>query len=271
MQIRRPAQADRLRLNLEEVLRVASFLFATIFYIASAVLVGGLIYRVRLYARIPPPLKMPTTPAPTTIAGVALRLIREILLFESLFKASKSTWLFGWLFHFGLTLALLRHLRYVTEPIWGWVLWLQSAGAYAGAIMLIGLAGLWWRRLWVDRVRYISAPSDHLMLALFTALAGSGLALKNIWHTDVAAVKSFFLAWRSFDLLPWAWFLPAPDAAGNISTLPSLPADSVLYIHLGLAVVLLLIFPVSKLLHAPGLFFSPTRNQADNPRRRPHA
>jgi hypothetical protein len=28
----------------------------------------------------------------------------------------------------------------------------------------------------------------------------------------------------------------------------------------------MIIFPISKLLHAPGLFFSPTRNQADNPR-----
>jgi hypothetical protein len=28
----------------------------------------------------------------------------------------------------------------------------------------------------------------------------------------------------------------------------------------------MIIFPISKLLHAPGLFFSPTRNQTDNPR-----
>ena len=29
---------------------------------------------------------------------------------------------------------------------------------------------------------------------------------------------------------------------------------------------LMIVFPISKLLHAPGLFFSPTRNQADNAR-----
>jgi hypothetical protein len=28
----------------------------------------------------------------------------------------------------------------------------------------------------------------------------------------------------------------------------------------------MIVFPFSKLLHAPGVFFSPTRNQADNPR-----
>jgi hypothetical protein len=32
----------------------------------------------------------------------------------------------------------------------------------------------------------------------------------------------------------------------------------------------MIIFPFSKLLHAPGLFFSPSRNQADNPREKRH-
>jgi hypothetical protein len=32
----------------------------------------------------------------------------------------------------------------------------------------------------------------------------------------------------------------------------------------------MIIFPYSKLLHAPGLFFSPTRNQVDNPREKRH-
>jgi nitrate reductase gamma subunit len=45
-----------------------------------------------------------------------------------------------------------------------------------------------------------------------------------------------------------------------------LPADPVLYVHLGLVALLTIIFPISKLLHAPGLFFSPTRNMVDNPR-----
>ena len=34
--------------------------------------------------------------------------------------------------------------------------------------------GLWARRFLVDRVRYISAPSDHLMLALLVAIGASG-------------------------------------------------------------------------------------------------
>ena len=40
--------------------------------------------------------------------------------------------------------------------------------------------------------------------------------------------------------------------------------------HLALVALLMIIFPYSKLLHAPGIFFSPSRNQVDNPREKRH-
>jgi nitrate reductase gamma subunit len=49
-----------------------------------------------------------------------------------------------------------------------------------------------------------------------------------------------------------------------------LPADGLLYLHLALVALLMLIFPFSKLVHAPGLFFSPTRNQVDDSRETRH-
>jgi len=49
-----------------------------------------------------------------------------------------------------------------------------------------------------------------------------------------------------------------------------LPADPALIVHLTLVLTLMVIFPFSKLLHAPGLFFSPSRNQADDSRERRH-
>jgi len=49
-----------------------------------------------------------------------------------------------------------------------------------------------------------------------------------------------------------------------------LPADPLLLVHLGLVIILMIVFPISKLLHAPGVFFSPTRNQVDNARERRH-
>jgi nitrate reductase gamma subunit len=117
--------------------------------------------------------------------------------------------------------------------------------------MLAGVAGLWARRFLVERVRYISTISDHLMLALLAAIAASGLAMKYAAHTDIVAVKAFVLGLMLFDWQP-------------------LPADPVLLVHLALVAALMAVFPVSKLLHAPGVFFSPTRNQADDSRERRH-
>lgn len=230
---------------------LASLAMTVLYYGATAVLVLGVAWRIRRYAATPAPLKIPTTPAPTSRFGVALRMLRELTLFESLFKSNKWIWLFGWLFHFGLLLVLLRHLRYFTDPVWGWVTFLQPFGKYASLAMVVGLLGLWLRRLAVDRIRYISAPSDHLMLALLVAIGATGIAMSFATGTDVVAIKVFFLGLMRFDWQP-------------------LPADPLLYAHLVLVAALMLVFPFSKLLHAPGIFFSPTRNQVDNPRERRH-
>ncbi|MGA8863604.1 MAG: respiratory nitrate reductase subunit gamma [Gallionella sp.] len=228
-----------------------STFFAILFYFATLVFVVGSLYRISVYTRTPAPLKIPTTPAPTTSGGVVLRMIREVFLFESLFKANLWTWGAGWLFHVSLALVLLRHLRYFTEPVWAFVVMIQPFGMYAGITLVLGAAGLWARRIFVERIRYISTPSDHLMLALFLAIGLSGLTMRFIAHGDVIAVKGFMLGLMHFNLQP-------------------LPSSILLYLHLSLVAVLMMIFPISKLLHAPGLFFSPSRNQADNSREKRH-
>ena len=226
-------------------------LFALLFYAATAILIGGLAYKIVQYAKTPAPLKIPTMPAPLSRRGVALRMAREIVLFESLFNSNKWTWLFGWMFHLALVLVLLRHLRYFTEPVWGWVALLQTFGLYAGFAMMAGVAGLWLRRFAVERVRYISGPSDHLMLLLLLGIAASGLAMQYVTRTDIVALKAFMLGLMYFDWQP-------------------LPAEPVLLIHLGLVAALMVVFPFSKLLHAPGVFFSPSRNQVDDAREKRH-
>ena len=225
--------------------------FALLFYAATAILIGGLAYKIVQYAKTPAPLKIPTMPAPLSRRGVALRMAREIVLFESLFNSNKWTWLFGWMFHLALVLVLLRHLRYFTEPVWGWVALLQTFGLYAGFAMMAGVAGLWLRRFAVERVRYISGPSDHLMLLLLLGIAASGLAMQYVTRTDIVALKAFMLSLMYFDWQP-------------------LPAEPVLLVHLGLVAALMVVFPFSKLLHAPGVFFSPSRNQVDDAREKRH-
>ena len=85
------------------------------------------------------------------------------------------------------------------------------------------------------------------MLLLIMIIAGTGLTMHYVSHTDIVALKMFVLGLIYLDWQP-------------------LPADPVLLVHLSLVLILIFIFPISKLLHAPGVFFSPSRNQADNSR-----
>ena len=81
----------------------AAAIFAALFYLAAAVLVAALGVRVYPYARTPAPPKIPTTPAPPTRTGAALRVGREGVLFERLFQARPLPPLLGgaagFLFH----------------------------------------------------------------------------------------------------------------------------------------------------------------------------
>lgn len=233
-----------------------SILYVILFYAAIAVLIGGIINKLLQYKRVPAPLKIAVTPAPLTRKGVAYRLFTEVVLFNSLFRATKWTWIFGFIFHFSLLLAFFRHLRYTISPdSFLWILVnlevVQSFGKYAGFAMLFGLAGLLGRRIFVDRVRYISSPSDFLMLVLIMAIAASGLMMSFVAHTDIIQLKAFILGLFYFD---WQ----------------NLPTDLFLLVHLTLVLLLSFIFPISKLMHAPGLFFAPTRYQVDNPREKRH-
>ena len=222
---------------------------SAILYVAALIFIIGVARKVVQYASTPAPLKIPTTPAPVTVPGVVLRMFNEVVLFQSLFKASKFTWIFGWLFHAGLFFVLLCHLRLFTESVWWWVAILAPYSRIAGFVMVFGLAGLLCRRVFVDRVRIISAPSDYLMLVLILLIGGSGLLMRLVSVADLAYAAEFARGLVQFEL---SYF----------------PGSFVIHLHLLSVAILLIIFPFSKLLHAPGVFFSPSRNQVDNARER---
>ncbi|MCI0505681.1 MAG: respiratory nitrate reductase subunit gamma [Gammaproteobacteria bacterium] len=228
--------------------------YAILFYIAAALFTIGVARKIVIYSKTPQPLKIPTTPAPITKAGVVWRMLKEVTVFESLFKSNKWIWIFGWMFHLGLFLVLARHLRFFLEPVPAVITLIQPFGKYAAFAMIAGLIGLWARRFFVDRVRYISSMSDHLMLLLLITIGISGALMTFggvTLNTDVTSVKAFIMGLIFFDLQP-------------------LPDSTFLLIHLALVALLMIVFPISKLLHAPGVFFSPTRNQTDDVREHRH-
>jgi len=228
-----------------------SVFFGVLFWVATIVIVSGIAFKVYIYWKTPAPLKIPTTPAPLTQRGVFVRMFKEVVFFYSLFRANKLLWVLGILFHYALALIILRHFRYFQESVWFIIEVVQPFGKYAGFLMVIALVGLLLRRIFIDRVRYITSPSDIAMLGLLIFIGISGLLMKFVSHTDILMVKTFFIGLRTF-------------------TFHELPADPILIVHLSLVAILMLIFPISKLLHAPGIFFSPTRNQVDNPREKRH-
>ncbi len=233
-----------------------SILYVILFYVAIITLIAGITNKILQYKRVPAPLKIAVTPAPLTKTGVVYRFFTEVVLFNSLFRATKWTWIFSFMFHASLLLAFFRHLRYVVSPdVFFWPLInnmvVMSFGHYAGFAMLVGLGGLFARRIFVDRVRYISSISDYLMLILIMGIATTGLLISYVAHTDIVQLKAFIMGLFLFD---WQ----------------NLPSDTILLAHLTMVLALAMIFPVSKLLHAPGLFMSPTRYQIDNPREKRH-
>ena len=230
---------------------ILGVLYGILFWIATLILVIGVANKVRLYWNTPSPLKIPTMPAPTTQQGVVLRMARELLLFQSLYRADKLLWLISMVFHYSMLLIVLRHLRYFLDPVWGIIGFIQPFGLYAGFGFVLALIGLLARRFLIDRVRYISAPSDFLMLVLLIVIGASGLMMKFVNPTDIVMVKAFFQGLKYFSWQP-------------------LPADFTLLLHLTSVVLLMMIFPISKLMHAPGVFFSPSRNQIDNSREQRH-
>ena len=229
-----------------------SIIFTALFYISLFVFLVGMARKVYQFWITPAPLKIPTAPTQLTQTGVVMRLIREVTIFESLFKSNKWIWLFGFLFHFGLLLVLVRHLRYFVPGDLPDFFLIMQPFKYAAFAMVIGLGGLLARRIFVQRIRYISAPSDYLMLMLLLVIGISGAVMTfTANHTDVMMVKGF-----ASGLVTFNW--------------TNLPTDVNFLVHLFFVFVLLAIFPISKLLHVPGVFFSPTRNQVDDARKKRH-
>ncbi len=229
-----------------------SIFFTALFYISLIVFLVGVARKIYQFWITPAPLKIPTAPTQLTQTGMVMRMAREVVLFESLFKSNKWIWLFGWLFHIGLLLVLLRHLRYFWPGDLPEIFLLMQPFKYAAFAMVIGLGGLLARRIFVQRIRYISAPSDYMMLLMLLIIGISGAVMTFTQnHTDVLMVKEFASGLITFD---WS----------------NLPTETHFLVHILLVFVLMAIFPISKLLHVPGVFFSPTRNQVDDARKRRH-
>ena len=99
----------------------------------------------------------------------------------------------------------------------------------------------------MERVRYISAPVDYLVLLHIIGIAATGILMKDVYRQNIVDIKAFIVGVMTF----------RPEVFDS---------SSLFALHFGLVLLLVLYFPFSKLVHAWGVLFTPSRNQVDNPR-----
>ena len=268
---------------------VDGWLFGVLFpYIAIALFLGGMVWRVLGWASSPVPFRIPTTSGqqksldwikqekldnPDTTLRVVGRMALEVLLFRSLLSNTESRlrgkgriaygialalWAAALAFHWSFLIILIRHIRMFAEPVPGFVTFLQKVEGfhhfgepvfYITTFLFIGAVGyLLFRRLTDGQTRYISLLGDYFPLFLLLGIGISGFWLRHLDRTDLEGVKAL--------------------AVGLVTFNPVVPetVSGLFFAHLFLVSVLLAYFPFSKLVHMAGIFLSPTRNLANNNR-----
>jgi nitrate reductase gamma subunit len=226
---------------------MAFFVGAVLPYITLIVFIGGMIYQINVWWKLPAP-KMTLTPAPKPGLPTWIEMFKEVIFFKSLFKGDKSLWFLGWIFHVMLALIFIGHFRVF--------LWLPDkmllsmgmtpeaidtmsfmTGGVAGVVIIVTLLFLLGRRFVVPRVKQISSTADYFALILLLVILITGDAMRFLSHFDLALTRDYFaglFTFSSFSVPENHWFLA----------------------HFFFAQLLIIYIPFSKILHFGGVFFS---------------
>ncbi len=257
-------------------------------YVAISIFITGFLYRVFKWSTAPVPfhiaavygqqkslpgIKPDRIESPNSTRAVIVRMAMEMLFFRSLFRndkvelknstklifgGNKYLWLGSLIFHWSLLIILFRHMRFVLEPIPAVVRYIQNIdGVFQFALpalyitdllIVVSLTYLLLRRVVFSQVRYISLTSDYFTVLLLLSVLVSGILMRHVYRIDVVGAKEL--------------------AMGIVTFHPVIPEGLGLsfYVHLTLVCTLIAYFPFSKLLHAPGILFSPTRNLRNDSR-----
>lgn len=219
-----------------------SLFFIGLAYFATFALVGGLLWKLVGYLRTSMPLPHALTPAPKTEGGAVLRVLGDLTIFPNLFKADKLLWIGAWVFHAALVSVLFRHLRYFTYPVPNIVLYMEPVALFFGILFGAAILFLFWRRLGLPRTLYISNVPDYFILTLLGLIGATGLMVSYWLHVNIVDVKAFILGLMTFHPV-------------------EVPRHPLFLLHLFFVLLLMIYFPFSKLLHAGGIIFSPSRHQ----------
>jgi nitrate reductase gamma subunit len=258
-------------------------------YVALAVFLGGLLYRVVSWARVPVPFRITTTCGqekslpwikqakldnPSSAPGVVGRMALEVLAFRSLLRNTKSElheggqrvayatslglWAGAMAFHWSMLVILVRHLRLALDPVPAFVTFVEKLDGFleVGVPVFFVTTVLFLAALAYLLVRRLLDPQVRYISLFddyFSLVLLLGIGLSGFWLRHVAKTDVVGIKEMVVGL---ARFQPVlPEAIHPL-----------FFGHLFLVSVLLVYFPFSKLVHMPGVFLSPTRNLANNNR-----
>jgi len=220
-------------------------------YLALAVFLVAMVNRILTWRKLPsPPMTLFPAPLPEGNA-TTLNTMKEALFFPSLFRSDRSLWVFSWGFHAVLALIFVGHVRVVsnvdnlmmsmgmTEA--GIQAMSGGAGGAAGILILIAAVVLLARRFLIPRVKEITGLADIFALVLIGAILITGNMMRfGAEHFDLALTREYFANLATF------------QGVGDAEVF----TNNVFLVHMGLAYLLFMYIPFSKILHFGWIFFT---------------
>ena len=219
-------------------------------YVALGVFVAAMANRLYAWRKLPAPA-MTLFPAAETNGANTINTIKEATLFSSLFRGDRLLWSFAWVFHVVLALVFVGHFRVfgnvdgilmsagMTDA--GIQAMSGGVGGVAGIIILVTALFLLIRRFVIPRVSEITSFGDIFALSLIGLILITGNIMRfGAEHFDLTLTREYFASLVTFS--------GVSDAAAL--------QNNMFLVHFGLALLLIMYIPYSKILHFGGIFFT---------------
>lgn len=215
--------------------------------ISVIVFIFGIIWKIARWTALGQVLPVTMFPAPKNRVQALVRVIWESLSFRPMWSAGREAWLAAWGFHLVLALLLLGHLVGISQEGRQFMAWGLSVaaseemsarmGMALGAALTLWVLYLTLRRLVIPSLRQVSNWEDYAVLVLLLGITVSGDIMRLKGGVDLGEVRMFVAELFKLRVVP-------------------VPDNLWFKVHLTLISLLLIWFPLGKLLHSCGIFFT---------------
>lgn len=220
---------------------VSYFFWRILPYVAVAIFVRGTAGKLLRWLAVPLPFPLTAFPVPAGAAGRVLMFLKEMLLFNSLYRHNRFLWLLSWSMHLSLGLIIVGHILGIYYFGQQFTLIGMSKegskalshilGVAAGAVFMISLFVLTVRRLYDAEARAASNLANYLELGLLLGIGLTGMCLRGTMTGP-------------------EFFLTREYMAGLIMFHPAaIPASPWFFWHFFFVNILVMYLPYSKLAH----------------------